>query len=88
MKMLKIVNLRALGAFGALSVAVPAQAAAPHWDLPSCYVHVHDGCYNNQDQPCTNEEYDEFLDGCHSTYPSSSRPNRGLNGGKKFLKFG
>lgn len=83
---LSLPGLRALGAFAVLAAVVPAQAAAPHWDRPSCYVHVHDGCYNNQTQPCTDDEYQEFLDGCDTTYPN--RPVRPIFGGKKTLKFG
>ena len=53
-------------------ISTSVNAGEPHWDRPSCYIHVHDGCFNNQDQPCTDEEYDEFLDGCDQTYPSSA----------------
>jgi len=74
MNTFKFAGLRALGALATLAVAAPALAGPPHWDKASCYVHVHDGCYNNQSQPCTNEEYQDFLDGCDATYPN--RPGR------------
>ncbi|MDH3639933.1 MAG: hypothetical protein OES09_15940 [Gammaproteobacteria bacterium] len=45
--------------------------AEPHWGLPSCYIHVHDGCYNNTDSPCTDDEYNDFLDGCDVAYPQA-----------------
>jgi hypothetical protein len=48
-----------------------ASAAAPHSNLPTCYIHVHDGCFNNQSEPCTDEEYDNYLDGCDAAYPSA-----------------
>ncbi len=59
--------------FGALALcgALTAAAAEPHWDLPSCYIHVHDGCYNNTDSPCTDVEYYNFLDGCDAAYPQA-----------------
>ncbi len=27
------------------------RAFAAHWDLPSCYIDVHNGCFVNQSQP-------------------------------------
>ncbi len=44
-------------------------AFAGHWDLPSCYIDVHSGCFVNQSQPCTDAEYKDFLRMCHDTYP-------------------
>ena len=70
MNTFKIASLRALGAIATLAIAAPAMAAGPHWDRPSCYVHVHDGCYNNTNSPCSDDEYQGFLDNCDQTYPN------------------
>lgn len=45
---------------------------AEHWDRPSCYIDVHDGCYNNTSNPCTKEEYEGLLDNCDTTYPKNA----------------
>jgi len=71
--------MRTLVVAGAL---VPTAAYAGHWDLPSCYIDVHNGCYVNTNSPCSAEEYKDFLRMCHDTYPSNS----GIIGGKKTLK--
>ena len=53
----------------------------PHTNLPTCYAHVNSGCFVGQTTPCTDEEYQGFLDNCHETYPSGSRPS-GIGGFK------
>jgi hypothetical protein len=63
-------------------VLVPTTAYAGHWDLPSCYIDVHSGCYVNTTSPCTDAEYKDFLRMCHDTYP-----NIGGTNGKKKLKL-
>ena len=63
-------------------VLVPTTAYAGHWDLPSCYIDVHSGCYVNTTSPCTDAEYKDLLRNCHDTYPSI-----GGTGGKKKLKL-
>ena len=82
MNTFKFAGLRALGAIATLAIAAPAMAAGPHWDRPSCYVHVHDGCYNNTNSPCSDDEYQGFLDNCDQTYPN--KPIRPLGVAKKF----
>jgi hypothetical protein len=54
-----------------LGTAAAHAAAEPHTNLPTCYIHVHDGCFNNQTEPCTTEEYNNYLDGCDAAYPSA-----------------
>lgn len=51
----------------ALFVAGTAQA---HWDRPSCYIEVHDGCYVDTTSPCSDADYKDFLANCDATYPS------------------
>lgn len=56
----------------AISMAVLAPsatfAAAPHTDLPTCYIHVHDGCFNTTPQ-CSDDDYQGFLENCDTAYP-------------------
>ena len=61
-------------------ILFPTAAFAGHWDLPSCYIDVHNGCFVNQSQPCTDAEYKDFLRMCHDTYPAS----KGVSTKKKF----
>ena len=60
---LKLIAASVLISFGAAS----AQAAGDHWDLPSCYISVHDGCFN-QGSKCSREDYKEFLKDCDDQY--------------------
>jgi hypothetical protein len=77
-------GLRSLAAVAVLAIVLPGQAAAAHWDRPSCYIDVHDGCFNNTNHPCTDEEYQGFLENCDTAYPNKPiRPTRG----PKTLKF-
>jgi hypothetical protein len=57
------------------TIASTAFAGPPHTNLPTCYAHVNSGCFVDQTTPCTDEEYQGFLDNCHETYPSGSRPS-------------
>ena len=54
----------------AAAAIVFATSANAHFDRPSCYIEVHDACFNNTTSPCTNEDYQGFLDNCDATYPS------------------
>ncbi|WP_421855410.1 hypothetical protein [Oricola sp.] len=77
------VGLRALGTAAAMTAfANSALAGPPHWDKASCYIHVHDGCYNNQTSPCSDAEYQGFLADCNKTYPQVVRPTN-----KRLKKF-
>ena len=57
-----------------LTYAVPflflgsTTAYSDHWDLPSCYIDVHDGCFNDTRTPCSREDYEGFLDDCDDQY--------------------
>ena len=53
---------------------LPTAAYAGHWDRPSCYIDVHSGCFVNQKNPCTDEEYKDFLRMCDDTYPAATPP--------------
>ena len=55
--------------FTTVAILVPTAASA-HWDRPSCYIEVHSGCYVNQTQPCSDQDYKDFLRNCDETYPS------------------
>ena len=60
----------ALGALVALALFTTS-TYADHWDRPSCYIDVHDGCFNTGGTPCSQEEYEEFLDMCDVAYPKA-----------------
>ena len=51
--------------------AIPAMAAADHWDRPSCYIYVHDQCFKNGENVC-GDGYEWALDECDRYYPSLS----------------
>ena len=55
--------------FGATS------AYAGHWDRPSCYIDVHNGCFNVP-PPCSSQDYNDLLDNCDATYPSAGGAQR------------
>ena len=57
------------------ALIVTGGTAQAHWDLPSCYIEVHDGCFNSQ-PPCSEEDYDGFLDECDDAYPASAPVQR------------
>lgn len=61
-------------------VATSAFAAADHWDRPSCYISMHNGCFNDSTtRPCTDAEYRDLLENCDTAYPNgggASRPDR------------
>lgn len=58
-------------------------ASAAHWDRPSCYIDVHDGCFNTGGTPCSQEEYEEFLDMCDVAYPAILNIPLGLTAGEQ-----
>lgn len=81
--------LKTLTAIAAV-VAVTSGANA-HWDRPSCYIEVHNGCYVDTNTPCSDEDYKDLLEDCDWTYPSASRPRPGGlkapgSGGLSFTK--
>ena len=60
-----------------ITLVLSGAAQAAHWDRPSCYIDVHSGCFVNTNQPCTDQEYQDFLDNCDATYPASTRQPSG-----------
>jgi hypothetical protein len=73
---MKFGTLKYMAAFIAIFGTTSAYGA--HWDRPSCYIDVHNACFNTQ-PPCSNEDYNDFLDNCDATYPNA--------GGAKRLKY-
>ena len=63
--------IRTLLATAATLAIFTTAASAAHWDRPSCYIDVHDGCFNTGGTPCSQEEYEEFLDMCDVAYPKA-----------------
>jgi hypothetical protein len=63
----------------AATVFTGSAVQAAHWDRPSCYIDVHDGCFNTQ-PPCSKEDYNLLLDNCDTTYPSGNvvKPKYGV----------
>lgn len=57
----------------AATLLLSGAAYAAHWDRPSCYIDVHSGCFLTGGTPCSQEEYEEFLDMCDVAYPASVR---------------
>lgn len=62
----------------AATVMTAGTALAQHTDRPTCYIAVHDGCFNNTDSPCSDEDYQDFLDNCDVAYPKAA-----IKGGSK-----
>ncbi len=60
-------TFKTLGLAAMLSVGATTYAAAffEPWDLPSCYLSIHDTCYGNGEENCTEEDYNMGLDWCH-----------------------
>jgi hypothetical protein len=63
------IGIKLMAAAAAILVTTAANA---HWDKPSCYIEVHDGCFNTQ-PPCSDEDYNDFLDNCDAAYPDEAR---------------
>ena len=49
--------------------SVPA-SADEHSDRFSCYAYVHDQCFQNGQDGCGDDVYQDFLDECDRYYPS------------------
>lgn len=64
----------------AATVMTAGTALAQHSDRPTCYISVHDGCFNNTEHPCSDQEYQDFLDNCDVAYPKAA-----MKGGPKAL---
>jgi hypothetical protein len=62
-KYYKLIAASALLSLG----SVFAHAGDNHWDLPSCYIDVHNGCFNKGTK-CSREDYDGFLQECDDNY--------------------
>ena len=58
------------GLLAATTVLAVTSGANAHWDRPSCYIEVHYGCYVDTDHPCSDEDYQGFLENCDTAYPS------------------
>ena len=59
------------------AITICTTTAQAHWDRPSCYIDVHEGCFNSGRTPCTQKEYEEWLDSCDEAYPFVVRTTPG-----------
>ncbi|MEN0000350.1 MAG: hypothetical protein AAF940_05645 [Pseudomonadota bacterium] len=67
---LKQLKIAAMGGF-ALALGFAGVANASHNSRFTCYVHVHETCFNSSKPNCSQEEYEWGLDECDNTYPNS-----------------
>lgn len=81
-----------LAALFSVTAATMASARIVPWNLPSCYLAIHDDCYGNGKEGCTEEEYNTGLDWCHDvkweTIPKASLGKLKIGGKTLHFKNG